>query len=209
MRPPRHGLSPSREHDEVRNRVVAASTRTFSASHACRWQCRTLPTAICECRPRCPSPSSAAAAAAGARSCAATTSPRASSRARSAAHADQTHQAAHGHRVPRRRPHSPAPRGQPGEHARDLSAVNAEPILHLGATAGPLAGRWGSGCTQGVVVELAAARQGDRRLHGRFGAGLERVPVPVRSDDPSLTRPRRSARCPTSVAGTCSSWRLS
>ena len=43
-------LSPTREHDEVRNRVVAASTRTCSASHACRWQCR----------PRCPSPSASA-----------------------------------------------------------------------------------------------------------------------------------------------------
>ena len=82
-----------------------------------------LPIAICECRARCPSPSSAVAAATGARSCAATSSPRASSRARCATHADQTHQAAHGHRVPRRRPRArhPAPRGQAGEHARDLA----------------------------------------------------------------------------------------
>ena len=129
-------LSPTREHDETRNRVVAASTRTCSASHACRWQCR----------PRCPSPSSTAAAAMGARSCAATSSPRASSRARCATHADQRHQAAHGHRVPRRRPRArhPAPRGQAGEHARDLSAQRT-----LLATARDVEIRW---CLSCVVV---------------------------------------------------------
>ena len=142
-------LSPTRERDEVRNRVVAASTRTCLASHACRWQCR----------PRCPSPSSTAAAAMGARSCAATSSPRASSRARCATHADQTHQAAHGHRVPRRRPcaRHPAPRGQAGEHARDLSAQRT-----LLATARAVQIRWCLSCVASTYSSSSSAAKGRR-----------------------------------------------
>jgi hypothetical protein len=157
--PPRRGLSPSREHDEVRNRFVAASTRRCSASHAFRWPCR----------PRCPSPSESADHAASrhrepqrlplardpaprrrareqahvlaalhtrtstkcsrpsSAAAAATCATSARSAARQVTSTDSRrsplHQAAHDHRVPRRRPRARHPQGQPGEHANLMVEV--------------------------------------------------------------------------------------